>query len=146
MFSKPSLRHIIIWHEFFVKYNDRILFGTDANNFKTCNSDLNRFVKTFLTHDQSEYTEKHYLPVTVRGLGLTDEQVQTILWDNYERFAGTAPRKVDEKACKHEAERLLDLLPGNGKNAENDKWMRETLTTDEDYEPARAWLKNYLQE
>ena len=145
MFPNFSKR-IDFWHDFFVKYNDRILFGTDSNNFKTCNGDLNRFVKIFLTHDQTEYTEKHYLPVTVRGLGLTDAQAQTILWENYERFVGTAPRYTDEKACKREAERLLDLLPGEGKNTETDKWMRENLTTDEDYEPARAWLKNYLQE
>ncbi len=43
------------WHDFFEKYSERILFGTDSGNHKDNNAELNRLVYSAITRDSSEF-------------------------------------------------------------------------------------------
>lgn len=81
------------WRAFFVKYRDRILFGTDANTFKTCNQDLVRLVYRKLTESKNRFTQTCYdKPFCIHGLELDEETVDCICYRNY--FARLGQTKV----------------------------------------------------
>lgn len=103
------------WHDFFVTYQDRILFGTDSNCIKSeqRNRELNEFVRTALTHDGSEYTKKCYVPLTVRGLYLPETVVNKICFDNYIAFAGEKPKAVDVDGFYSAVEYTLSEMKKN---------------------------------
>ena len=42
-------KKIDVWHDFFTKYSNRILFGTDCNANKTCNDELVELVRRKIT-------------------------------------------------------------------------------------------------
>ncbi|MBR4884676.1 MAG: amidohydrolase family protein, partial [Lentisphaeria bacterium] len=80
---------IDFWHDFFIRYRDRILFGTDANTHKgSRNASLNAFVQSALTHDKSEFTADCYGPMTIRGLALDADTTDRILYGNFAAFVG----------------------------------------------------------
>ena len=87
------------WHDFFVKYSTRIMFGTDSGPRKNFNRELNSLVYTALTHDSTEFDLPCYRCDTVRGLYLEGEPLDNILYNNYERFLHkSAPSAPFDKA------------------------------------------------
>lgn len=77
------------WHDFFVKYQDRILFGTDSNTQKRTNDELVGLVDSAITHDAGEFTRHVYgRDILIRGLALDDTIVAKIRRGNFERFVG----------------------------------------------------------
>jgi len=100
-------KNIDAWHDFFEKYEDRILFGTDSNNIKSAelNRRLNTLVRTTLTHDTSEFEIYGYRPETLRGLALGERTMEKICYENYIRFAGTS-KPVNSVLFGQAAERL----------------------------------------
>ena len=105
-------KDIDTWHDFFMTYQDRILFGTDSNCIKKehINKGLNAFVITALTHDRSEYTKDCYIPRTVRGLELPETVVDKICFDNYIDFAGKVPAAVDVDGFYEAVEHTLSEM------------------------------------
>lgn len=98
------------WKAFFEKYADRIFFGTDSNNTKTFNAELNLMVR-MTTAEQGEFMLPAYRVVPVKGLGLGEETLDRIYRENYARFVGT-PKAVNEDQYKAAAKRLLADLEG----------------------------------
>ncbi len=100
---------------FFEKYYNRIIFGTDANNYsdfetltKPLCSDVYRF---FATDD--EYTAFGYYDstCTIKGMGLSDEKVRAIECDNFVKLAGDKPKKVDRVLLRKYIEKFLPYMP-----------------------------------
>ena len=97
------------WQTFFEKYADRIFFGTDSNDTKNFNAELNLMVRMAISHDKTEFILPAYRCVAVKGLDLSESALDKICRENYERWVGT-PRPVDTEAYKAAAERLLTDL------------------------------------
>jgi predicted TIM-barrel fold metal-dependent hydrolase len=100
-------------HGFFVRFRDRILFGTDnAGGRRTPNPDrtaaaaekvaaMRRFLET-----EDEFD---CFGGTCRGLGLPRDVCAAIYAGNFERLAGDRPAEVRPASALAECERLIDL-------------------------------------
>ena len=106
-------KNIDAWHDFFIQYRNRILFGKDSNTMKgETNASLNGFIRTALTHDRSLFTGKCYGDMTIRGLDLDEDTVQRICCGNFTDFVGKR-RIVPDNAVPGEAERLYAVVRDN---------------------------------
>lgn len=84
------------WRDFFEKYKDRILFGTDCNAIKKCNKELELLVYGKLT-ERGEYSSFCYgRDIKVMGLGLSADAVSKISYENYFKFLGREPAEVNK--------------------------------------------------
>ncbi|MBE6778707.1 MAG: hypothetical protein E7541_04895 [Ruminococcaceae bacterium] len=98
------------WRDFFTKYRQRILFGTDCNTNKSCNRELEQLVYRKLT-ETGPFTQYCYgRDFHIHGLGLDEETVRCITHDNYFRFLGASPRPVNRALLRRAARRVLDDL------------------------------------
>ncbi|MEM2051183.1 MAG: amidohydrolase family protein [Thermoproteota archaeon] len=82
------------WREFFVKYEDRILFGTDIFGGERVESALAKvqLVRGFLETDE--------------GLNLPRHTLEKIYCSNFQRIVGLKPRKLSLDLAVEECERL----------------------------------------
>lgn len=96
------------WREFFLRYSDRILFGTDNCNRasredREIGDTINQMERRFLT-------EAERFPLwdgEIQGLGLPETVCRRIVWDNFRRFAAGQPRLLQrEQALAYLEERL----------------------------------------
>lgn len=113
------------WREFFIKYQDRILFGTDSNNNKENNCKLYELVYLALTHDHSEY-EMPVWPKPVRGLDLPENVVEKICYKNNQTFCG-APAKVNMSLVRSAAELMLSDIKDMQDREKSTLWLKEFL-------------------
>lgn len=120
-------KDIDFWHDFFIKYQDRILFGTDSNANKAINASLNTFVRQALTHDRSEFTGKCYGDMTIRGLDLPQTVVEKITYGNFAAFAGEHPKPVSADGFRAAAEKVFDCIRDNPAQADTAAWLTEIL-------------------
>lgn len=97
------------FRNFFAKYSDRVLLGTDGTFpwpmrcHIWCIDVLYRYITTedsMMAFDDSILT----------GIGLTGEAKENILYKNFERRVGTAPKKIDRSALKAYIEKYKALL------------------------------------
>lgn len=108
-FSKDIER----WREFFIKYQDRILFGTDSNSNKNINFQLHEMVYTALTHEGEFGLQCYWVGRKVQGLHLPESVVEKICYHNFVNLIGGKAAKVDEEAFYTACETLLKELRGN---------------------------------
>ncbi|MBO3842128.1 MAG: amidohydrolase family protein [Candidatus Brockarchaeota archaeon] len=82
------------WREFFVKYEDRILFGTDIFGGERIESALAKvqLVRGFLETDE--------------GLNLPRHTLEKVYCSNFQRIVGPRPRKLDFDLAVEECGRL----------------------------------------
>jgi predicted TIM-barrel fold metal-dependent hydrolase len=102
------------WHGFFVKYQGRILFGTDNSggnrrpnpdrvpNARDRINAVRRFIET-----EDEFPA---WGITIRGIGLDREVLEKIYRTNFYRYAGENPKPVDIGTAIEEGERMLELV------------------------------------
>lgn len=95
------------WHDFFVKYSDRILFGTDVNTYKDFNKEVIELVRTFLVHDKTEFIMPCYGNWPISGLGLDEKTVENICYNNYMKLIGNHVKPVDMDGVYKAAEHIL---------------------------------------
>jgi len=110
--------------DFFIRYQDRIVFGTDAFISKKFSSKATaskiKFMKRFL-----ETEDNFRMPVgdmnflsqpgsVIRGIRLPAPVLQKIYRRNFERIVGKKPARIDKKlamdGCKKIADELKDFL------------------------------------
>jgi len=119
---------------FFIKYADRIIFGTDLFSGHTLQEGT---VRVGLVTRWLETADEFRLPPgadfllgppedgIMRGLHLPKDVVAKICRGNFERFAGSSPRPLDRQLARAECERLaqaVEALTGK-KAAENHAGM-----------------------
>ncbi len=112
------------WREFFIKYQNRIMFGTDSNNYKH-NAELVNLVRRKLFEGKEYYAQYCYRRYfVVKSFNLPSEVVDKICYKNYLNFVGEKVRKVDEQMLLSCAERVLnDITNDKGAFDKTDKWQ-----------------------
>lgn len=94
--------------EFFLRYQDRLIFGTD--NWDTeapgeiyDKNEINRMIHSFLQTEGEFPVWDHEM----RGIGLPQEALEKIYHGNFERLAGERPREWDEGLLAEYCRELL---------------------------------------
>lgn len=105
-FSKDIER----WREFFIRYADRIYFGTDSNNTKSFISEINMHVRWALERGD-EFVMPFYPYVRVKGLSLPEDVIDKICSKNYDKLVGKT-KPVDTEAVKKYARRIIEDTNG----------------------------------
>lgn len=104
-----------LWREFFIKYQDRILFGTDIGDWQDVKSALARawLVRNFLESDSEFYLPSEadsllepQMRKPILGLNLPRGVLEKIYYENFVRLVGAKPRKLDVSLAIKECERL----------------------------------------
>lgn len=93
MYENFSLRPAV-WHDFFLRYQDRIVLGTDFMEEAPNGPETVEGIVRFLS-DSEAFSFWNY---QVQGIGLTEEAVSKICAANFRRRVGTSPRPVDGAA------------------------------------------------
>lgn len=107
--------NIEAWHDFFVKYSDRIMFGTDRNtnsNIDRANN-LQKLVLDGISRDYSEFKMPCCSDSMIKGLNLNEGIIKKICIENYDKFMG-AKKQVDEAKYASACEQLIDVLQKKG--------------------------------
>lgn len=100
------------WHDFLLRYRDRIFYGTDFYAFSDADPEKweilfqrrPRFLRQFFETD----TEHDYVGNPFRGVKLEKELRDAIYRENVKRFL-KPPAPIDEDYMKREAKRLLTV-------------------------------------
>ncbi len=111
------------WREFFIAYQDRILFGTDICDWQKSKAALDRIwvLRNFLESDEEFFTPRTADHLMTRytepfiGLALPGEVLKKIYAGNFQRIFGKQPRPVDtlcaaDSCDKHGQEPLAALI------------------------------------
>jgi len=91
------------WRDFFIRHQDRILFGTDIGVSRTLQQHLDRIwlIRKFLESDDEFHTPQSADPLLTRyeepyvGLKLPKAALEKIYAKNFQRLWGKKARKVD---------------------------------------------------
>lgn len=113
------------WRDFFIEYQDRLLYGTDVDDYKRINADLIKEVLLALTHDRSEYTMGIYSKPTIRGLDLPKSVVDKICYTNYAKIVGESTAPVNTALLLESAEKILSDIKGDPNCTDEAKWLSE---------------------
>ncbi|MBR2444381.1 MAG: amidohydrolase family protein [Clostridia bacterium] len=114
------------YKDFFAKYSDRILFGTDGD-FPRCVEAMRWLadrIYRFLATDERIMSFDNNL---IEGILLPEHKVKQILSENFVRRVGTTPRVMNKKALKNYIDKYKHLIP-----------------TREDYQLIEDLCKKYL--
>ncbi|MBS7649686.1 MAG: amidohydrolase family protein [Candidatus Bathyarchaeia archaeon] len=102
------------WRDFFIKYCDRILFGTDIATWQTIQEAIARvwLIRNFLETNEEFFTPATADDLLTRyrepflGLRLPDSVLRKIYAENFNRLWGNKPRKINIdfaiKICEQE--------------------------------------------
>lgn len=112
------------WRKFFIKYSDRIMFGSDADDRR----DKKTIDEIFALVDASINTGSDETPLScydvdmvIKGLNLPQDIVEKIFYGNFVRLMGEKPRETDSTLLKNMAEYAYNKLkgvPGSERDAE----------------------------
>lgn len=95
------------WKEFFTKYKDRIIFGTDMTDdqFQGGAADIISTMRRFL----EENGRTSNWGFEIQGLGLEKDVLECIYHKNFERHTGDLPKPINKNKIVAECDRLLEL-------------------------------------
>ena len=98
------------YRDFFVKYSDRIQFGTDCcfpNGTESYCWLTDRVYRYIATDEQF----KGFADRIHTGMKLPRETCENILYKNFERTVGTKPKEINKEALKKYIEKYKHLIP-----------------------------------
>lgn len=107
------------WREFFIKYQDRILFGTDIATWQTIKEAMARIwlVRKFLESDEEFFTPEIADDLLTRykepfiGLNLPEGVLRKIYAKNFMKLWGEKPKKTNIeiaiKICEEKGEKII---------------------------------------
>ncbi len=120
-------KNIEQWHDFFNKFSDRILFGTDTDTHSIDNAEnLNNLVKWAITRDYSEFRMPCYGGHIIKGLNLSDTVVDKICCKNFYKFIGKE-RKSSKDDFKSAAEFLLNKICNDNFYEKEINWLKSVI-------------------
>ena len=109
--------------EFFIKYADRIYYGTDTNNTKRHNAEIHLLVRMALERDD-QFMMPTYSERIIRGLNLPCDVLDKIYYKNYDRLIPKTKEVNTELVEKYARKMLSDLADST---EERDVRAREYL-------------------
>ena len=101
------------WREFFIKYQDRIMFGSDADDRRDQKTidEIYNVVETSLTAEDKEMTLECYENEwNIRGLHLPKEVTEKIFCTNFSKFMGGKRNEVNNELLIKMAEHAYNKL------------------------------------
>lgn len=108
------------WEDFFTKYQDRIIFGTDMEDsmFQGGPSDIIDTIRRFI-----ETSDKfNNWGFGINGLGLDKTVTDKIYCRNFESYAGKLPKKVNIKKLLDECQKIKKIAT---EKTELNKYIQE---------------------
>ena len=114
------------WREFFLKFQDRLVFGTDNWDVLTerdqkDKDDINRMLRTFLEYD-GPYEIWGW---KLHGIGLPEGALDQIYRENFRRVAGKEPRPVNRPLALEFVRRRLEQADRYGCTAQEKQDLQE---------------------
>ena len=114
--------------EFFLTYQDRIIYGTDTGTSalrgergRTVQSEMDKvwYMRTFLETTGPFQTAPTFRrgPTTLYGIGLPKDALKNIYHDNYQRLVGETPAPLNRTAARDECLRQAAIVEGLGRDA-----------------------------
>lgn len=103
------------WRDFFIRYQDRILYGTD-NGWVTETPE-----EKFETAAENAAVQHRFLQTadifegygfTVKGLNLPEKVLEKIYYKNFENMAGKSPKDLDVKKGLAYVEEMINVYRG----------------------------------
>ena len=119
------------WREFFLRFADRLYFGTDMDNpspdeesiRRTWGYTSNCLSRTYL--ESMEDFERH--GVRYRSLRLPDDVIRKIYHDNFVTRLNERPRRVDVQAFRDACQKLLENMEEDAAESDHVKLDRINL-------------------
>ena len=101
--------------DFFVRFSDRILFGTDISSGQKVDGtvDWAGMVRRWLETGDTFRESADY--GVLRGLALPDDVLEKIYRGNFERLAGPEPKPLDKDLARAECERIAEEMDALGR-------------------------------
>ena len=91
------------WRDFFIKYQDRILFGTDSGF--SASTDLINTIRLFLETDNAYQS----WGMNIRGICLDKKVLEKIYFKNFIRYTGKEPKKINFELAIDECSRVIEM-------------------------------------
>ena len=115
------------WRRFFIRYQDRIVYGTDIGGGQSIAEATSRawIVRKFLETDDEFTTPKESdnllggPEIPFRGLDLPNAALEKVYSGNFERLAGARPRGLDLAKALAECRRISEIAARNGVRPED---------------------------
>lgn len=119
-------KDIDAWQKFFIKYQDRIVFGTDCNDTKDFNHKIYELVRQGISHDKSEFTMPAYRDYPIKGLDLPSDVLEKICWYNYKKMVPEI-KPVNMDMLKKAADKVYaDIKNSTDEKLQaSTKWLEE---------------------
>ncbi|MFQ6095287.1 MAG: amidohydrolase family protein, partial [Candidatus Bathyarchaeia archaeon] len=107
------------WRDFFIRHQDRILFGTDIATWQKVQESIDRIwlIRNFLESDEEFYTPPTADKLLTRyrepfvGLNLPESALRKVYAENFQRLWGKEPKKIDInkaiKLCQEKGEKVI---------------------------------------
>jgi hypothetical protein len=95
------------WKNFFTKYQDRIIFGTDMEDsmFQGGPADIIDTIRRFIeTGDKF-----NNWGFKINGLGLDKDVIDKVYYKNFESYAGKLPKKINIDRLLEECQRIKEI-------------------------------------
>jgi len=121
-------KDIDAWQKFFIKYQDRIVFGTDCNDTKDFNSNIYELVRQGISHDKTEFKMPAYRDYPIKGLDLPEEVLEKICWYNYKKLVPEI-KPVNMEMLIKAAEKVYEDIKDSTdeKLMASAKWAKEMI-------------------
>lgn len=114
-------RDPVFWREFFVKYADRIGFGTDSGDESAGDPGIPDIVYRFLTTEE----EQEIWGIRFGGIALDDGTLEKILRGNFIRRVGKTPKPVNREALMRYIAKVRHLIRDDGLRGRIDRAAAE---------------------
>ena len=115
------------WHDFFVRYSDRILFGTDTDSHSYENAqNLHNLVMWGISRDYNEFAMPCYGGHIIKGLNLPCDVIEKITYKNFEKFSGKENIVKQETFIKSASE-VLSKIKNHSEYEREIKWLESVI-------------------
>lgn len=115
------------WREFFIRYQDRIVYGTDIGGGQSIAEATSR---AWIVRKFQETGDEFTVPkesdsllvgpeIPFKGLNLPNAALEKIYAKNFERLASPRPRRLDLRKALVECKRIAEIATKNGVKPED---------------------------
>ena len=121
--------NIDAWRDFFIEYQDRIIYGTDSQDERERNINIHKTAYYSLTKSRDEFPmPAYYKDKCIRGLELPESVVDKICEHNFHAFLNNKDVPLNEELIDRAARHLLRKIESDESRAESAAWLREFIS------------------
>lgn len=113
--------------DFFTKYSDRILFGTDGDSLPMWAKAMDWLADRLYKYVATDLETDAWSPRPLKGINLPYQDAKNIMCDNFLRRVSPAPKKINKAALKAYIEKYKHLIRDPEILAKVEKMAKELL-------------------